>query len=842
VNTNTPDKEHVLAQRVYPPSISSASTDWWSMLGHDSARTGFSTSTAPETNHTLFIRDLSPYATVFGGISIGNGKLYISSFDKHLYCLDAYSGELLFDHANQGLLISVPVIDTQNNRIYFGSYDHNFYCLDSSTGQQIWTVTTNDVIKSSPAFFNNLLYIGGMNGKVMCFNKNGTEQWNQSYSGSIPNSLAVAQVGTSTRVFFGNTMKEFGCLNAVDGSWFWGDTYNGNMSTPVVVLNKVYVACDDNHVYCFNAVNGGVLWSFPMSFDKNSLMSPVVGTDKVFIGSTDGKFYCINATTGVKQWEYQTSSAIRSTPAVADGKIYFGDAAGTIYCIQADTGALLWTYTDLFSTVQSAFAVSNGIVYAAGNGKVYAFGTFTDEPPVTPVQPSGTTSGDINVQYTYTTSTTDSENDPIYYQWQFGTTTTTWIGPFSSGTLVEQHFAFTNPGTYDIRVKAKDQYNQESPWSTPLSIAISEAPSNLVITTPSSVIENGSFVVTVTTGTTPLNHTTISFLTGTYFTNASGKVTLSAPSVERDTPFTLTANHEGYTASTKTITVLNNPEQPGDRGWAFGVVYDSSGIPLEGATICFLLSTDQTSVSRDCTFTDDQGRFNSKPTLIGTYTIEATKDGYQAQTKQIILQKNMAQEVDFTLEKSETPSSTTHDPIDYTIRYGIQNNIIGAQIIIPEKEPQITVYNQNLAILDSTIEQGTFQFTITGSEGTQRTVIALRLDDPQTVLKTPIENLQDLKITIDGQTIEMASNVGDIFTPIDTKPHWAGFIAGEKVYILIGVTHFSEHTITISLTPQLTSLFSMILYVAVGIIAGTIFLSRFYARPLFLTYFRKKKQ
>jgi probable HAF family extracellular repeat protein len=68
--------------------------------------------------------------------------------------------------------------------------------------------------------------------------------------------------------------------------------------------------------------------------------------------------------------------------------------------------------------------------------------------------------------------TMDPDDDDVKYfiDWDDGTTTeTNW---YSSGQIVEISHVWTEPGTYDIRVKATDIHGAESPWSDTCTIVI----------------------------------------------------------------------------------------------------------------------------------------------------------------------------------------------------------------------------------------------------------------------------------------------------------------------------------------------------------------------------------
>jgi hypothetical protein len=96
------------------------------------------------------------------------------------------------------------------------------------------------------------------------------------------------------------------------------------------------------------------------------------------------------------------------------------------------------------------------------------------QPPAKPQTPSGPASFKIRVAQTFTTSTTDPEGDQIYYMWDWGDGTTSgWIGPYNSGETASATNTWNSKGDYEIRVVARDEHGQLSPWSDPLPITAS---------------------------------------------------------------------------------------------------------------------------------------------------------------------------------------------------------------------------------------------------------------------------------------------------------------------------------------------------------------------------------
>ena len=77
------------------------------------------------------------------------------------------------------------------------------------------------------------------------------------------------------------------------------------------------------------------------------------------------------------------------------------------------------------------------------------------------------------MEYTYTTNTSDPQNNLIYYWFDWGDATNSgWVGPYSSGNTANASHTWTKQGIYTIKVKAKDIHGSESDWSDPLPITM----------------------------------------------------------------------------------------------------------------------------------------------------------------------------------------------------------------------------------------------------------------------------------------------------------------------------------------------------------------------------------
>jgi len=99
-----------------------------------------------------------------------------------------------------------------------------------------------------------------------------------------------------------------------------------------------------------------------------------------------------------------------------------------------------------------------------------------NQPPNNPTQPDGPANGLTNVEYSYTTTTSDPESQQVYYLWSWGDINSTWLGPFDSGVVATASHTWGAAGGYPVKVKAKDFLGMESGWSDPITVHIEMSP------------------------------------------------------------------------------------------------------------------------------------------------------------------------------------------------------------------------------------------------------------------------------------------------------------------------------------------------------------------------------
>ncbi|KYK21091.1 hypothetical protein AYK25_03685 [Thermoplasmatales archaeon SM1-50] len=104
--------------------------------------------------------------------------------------------------------------------------------------------------------------------------------------------------------------------------------------------------------------------------------------------------------------------------------------------------------------------------------------TSVNTPPEIPEKPNGPSEGEIGIEYSFTTSTTDAQNDDVFYMISWEDSISDWLGPYASGETVEFNHTWNFVGEYNITVKAKDNSSEglESDWSEASTIHILAIP------------------------------------------------------------------------------------------------------------------------------------------------------------------------------------------------------------------------------------------------------------------------------------------------------------------------------------------------------------------------------
>jgi outer membrane protein assembly factor BamB len=321
---------------------------------------------------------------------VSNGRLFFV-VDGILHCLNAHSGELLFE---------IPVSDIQDvstycavtqDKIFVCAYD--FMCIDIHTKKTEWTIDEGYLVYSVPLIQDNTIFLplyikyekellfidipppplGYWWNTILCIDMTtGTIKWRVSpQENKLHIRLTSPPVLGEDKLYFTGHADGlddiFYCIDSDNGAILWKKNLHTWDTVPYYYQGNLYY-CSSSHLTRVDPDSGNTLW-----MKELSLYSPYfsIGYDKLIMRSDSGIF-SLDSDTGDMLWETSLPDQV-SIPALADGKVIAGCHDGNLYILDVQNGEIiqkLFLGEKLFTPV-----ISEGKIFVESKHNVYAIGT-----------------------------------------------------------------------------------------------------------------------------------------------------------------------------------------------------------------------------------------------------------------------------------------------------------------------------------------------------------------------------------------------------------------------------------------------------------------------------------
>ncbi|RLF59254.1 MAG: Zn-dependent exopeptidase M28 [Thermoplasmata archaeon] len=155
----------------------------------------------------------------------------------------------------------------------------------------------------------------------------------------------------------------------------------------------------------------------------------------------------------------------------SDHASFHGAGIDAIFYFEYEVNPFYHTSSDTLENMNPSYASNVTKLMLGTLAELAEF--VPQQAPLIPTRPQGPLNGRIDVEYEYTTSVIDPNADEVYVMWDWGDDSTSdWLGPFTSGEVITTSRSWEENGDFEIKVQAKDEHNQESGWSDPLSISM----------------------------------------------------------------------------------------------------------------------------------------------------------------------------------------------------------------------------------------------------------------------------------------------------------------------------------------------------------------------------------
>ena len=211
------------------------------------------------------------------------------------------------------------------------------YCVDKA-GNEVWSLKTNMMIWSSPAFFSqsNLMVFGSLDRHLYVVNyETGKLVQKINLGSEVKSSPAIE----GDDVFVGHSGGMFLKFRLTEGRLqrIWDFPVNGEIySSPLVIDNYVVFGSLNGFVYGLNKFNGNKTWDFIHILQFQVLL--LERKMALSFLAQRRKLYALDAKSGERIWSFKTSNKqykvnLDSSPMITDsGSIVVGSYNGNIPC------------------------------------------------------------------------------------------------------------------------------------------------------------------------------------------------------------------------------------------------------------------------------------------------------------------------------------------------------------------------------------------------------------------------------------------------------------------------------------------------------------------------------
>jgi len=328
-----------------------------------------------------------------------DGTVYVHSADGILYAFNAENGYLKWTYCTGKTDGNVTSPIVCNNLIIISGNPGEMLAVTRS-GTLNWSMIVPSTCASSPAAFQDLLLVGGEDGKLYAMAANGSgELWNVTVGGTItgsPVALDDRIVITYTNVSEGTPIG--GGMAAVSyyGELIWeAPTAHTPGSAAVTPDGVVSVS---SHGMTSVSLDGQPQWTAPLnSTDPGGSPLAINGMTLVVTKEDRSRLLAVNSH-GFVEWEkvIEPAQTIASSPSISDNVLYLASSEGSVYAFFLEDQQWVVPPVSSFAyTVNGTTVHFDGSLSYGGEGELVYNWSFGD----------GQTATGVSVDHTYENKT-----------------------------------------------------------------------------------------------------------------------------------------------------------------------------------------------------------------------------------------------------------------------------------------------------------------------------------------------------------------------------------------------------------------------------------------------------
>ncbi|HET9362605.1 MAG TPA: PQQ-binding-like beta-propeller repeat protein, partial [Vicinamibacterales bacterium] len=244
----------------------------------------------------------------------------------------------------------------------------------------VWTYDARDLVDSSAAIVDGVVYVGGGNGDLLALDlATGKLRWKYTTGNLIGESSPAVGGGVA---YIGDLAGLLHAVNVHDGSKRWTFTTGSEIkSSPVIVGDVVLIGSYDAHLYGLDAKSGQLKWKF----ETNGMVhaTPAIHDGMAFIAGCDSVLRAIRVADGKEVYQIEAGAYTGASPLITNNRAYFGTFNNEVLAFDLGRRRRLWRYApkDRQFPFYSSAALGSGRIVLGGRDKfVHALDIATGNP------------------------------------------------------------------------------------------------------------------------------------------------------------------------------------------------------------------------------------------------------------------------------------------------------------------------------------------------------------------------------------------------------------------------------------------------------------------------------
>lgn len=259
--------------------------------------------------------------------------------------------------------------------VYVGSLNGELLCLNLKDGARVWSYRSSDAagpnefvpgFKTAPAVTEDSVYIGDEEGVFHGVDRaTGKGRWKFEAGAEIANGVNVF----GDRILFGSHDNNLYCLDS-NGVKIWSYATEGQVyCSPAVVGNSTFVAGCDGHLRVIDVGNGQQQADLPLDIQLTG--SPAVIGNMLYVGTHGGEVLAIDWKAPRKVWTYKSELPFHSSAAVTEKYVVIGGEDRRLHCLDRETGKKVWLFVTKANVDSSPVIVGDRVFFGSNDGNLY---------------------------------------------------------------------------------------------------------------------------------------------------------------------------------------------------------------------------------------------------------------------------------------------------------------------------------------------------------------------------------------------------------------------------------------------------------------------------------------